>query len=657
MRHLTSCVLVFFLGTWSVWAQPPVPLRQVLRLDDGLGPPAEQPSAALGGGGEAVVVWWESRFGTGEPPQIRARRVSAEGVLAPETLRVDTPEAMADTVTRPDVAKAPGGDFLVVWESSGSTGDDTSSFSIQGRAFDASGAPQGGQFQVHTLIDGYQSVPAVAPSPDGGFLAVWMSEESAGGDDDSFSIQGRRFTASGVPVEPVEFQVNETPAGLQSEPDVAAGADGFFVAWKKDFESVFGRPLDRDGRPAGGEVEIAPVVPGALLGRPAVAVGTAGDVLVVWVLFENGGNGPKNVMGRLLAPDGSPTGEPFPVSSSPPGNPGGVAVTATPSGDFLVVWPEERGGTPRSDDFRISPRGLRILGEGAVTVAAGPEHAALAVWARETLPGDDGQIRGRFFVVPPRVVGLRGGRFRVEVEWLDFDGERGEGVAAVVPGEAPGPGPAELSSRDSGVLELFDPDIWEIVVKVLDGRDLNDHHWFFAAAATDVDYELVVTDTVCLDQRIYANALGRPAAAVTDILAFPDCDNPAPPFCLTADDQLCLGEGGRFRVEIFWSDVRGNGGKGRRVRLPRPGVARSDDSVLFTFFGPRNWELLVKVLDGCGLNGHFWVYGAASTDVAYRLTVTDTWNGEVEVYTNPLGVASPAITDPRAFATCDAMLP
>ncbi len=42
----------------------------------------------------------------------------------------------------------------------------------------------------------------------------------------------------------------------------------------------------------------------------------------------------------------------------------------------------------------------------------------------------------------------------------------------------------------------------------------------------------------------------------------------------------------------------------------------TNESGLFWFFDDDNWEMLVKVLDGCGTNGHFWVFLAAATDVS-----------------------------------------
>jgi predicted esterase len=117
------------------------------------------------------------------------------------------------------------------------------------------------------------------------------------------------------------------------------------------------------------------------------------------------------------------------------------------------------------------------------------------------------------------------------------------------------------------------------------------------------------------------------------------------PGCMAGPTTLCLG-GNRFRVEVSWKDFQGNAGPGTVV----PGA--SDDSGLFWFFGPNNWEMLVKVLDGCAVNGHHWVFAAATTTVEYVLTVTDTATGEVATWHNPPGKASPAITDTNALGGC-----
>jgi hypothetical protein len=115
--------------------------------------------------------------------------------------------------------------------------------------------------------------------------------------------------------------------------------------------------------------------------------------------------------------------------------------------------------------------------------------------------------------------------------------------------------------------------------------------------------------------------------------------------CVADISTMCLNNG-RFKVQVEWRDFADNTGSG--VVVPQG----SDDSGLFWFFNSDNWEMLVKVLRGCPVNNHYWVFSAATTNVEYTLRVTDTETGTVKEWTNPLGASSPAITDTQAFATC-----
>lgn len=116
--------------------------------------------------------------------------------------------------------------------------------------------------------------------------------------------------------------------------------------------------------------------------------------------------------------------------------------------------------------------------------------------------------------------------------------------------------------------------------------------------------------------------------------------------CTPDANTLCLNDG-RFEVRAQWTDFQGNTGPGSVV----PNVA-SPDSGLMWFFSPDNWEMLVKVLNGCAVNDHYWVLAALTTNVQYTIQVTDTQTGAVKTYTNPLGNPAPAITDAAAFASC-----
>jgi hypothetical protein len=117
--------------------------------------------------------------------------------------------------------------------------------------------------------------------------------------------------------------------------------------------------------------------------------------------------------------------------------------------------------------------------------------------------------------------------------------------------------------------------------------------------------------------------------------------------CEPTADTLCLA-GNRFKVEIEWERANGEHGQGKSVALDG-----REDSGLFWFFDPKNLEMLIKVLDRCNSSFEsFWVFYAATTNVGFELTVTDTATGEVKVYRNPTGQIALPVHDTQAFKTC-----
>ena len=113
--------------------------------------------------------------------------------------------------------------------------------------------------------------------------------------------------------------------------------------------------------------------------------------------------------------------------------------------------------------------------------------------------------------------------------------------------------------------------------------------------------------------------------------------------CRFDAETICLRDS-RFEVKAEWWSADGDSGPGRVV------YAGTNDSGLFRFFDPLNWEILIKVLDGCGINGRMWVLGASTTDLGYRILVTDTVTGESRSYVNEPGQPAPAIVDTEAFS-------
>ncbi|MDQ2869662.1 MAG: IPT/TIG domain-containing protein, partial [Acidobacteriota bacterium] len=169
--------------------------------------------------------------------------------------------------------------------------------------------------------------------------------------------------------------------------------------------------------------------------------------------------------------------------------------------------------------------------------------------------------------------------------------------------------------------------------------------FFGGTPATDV----LVSGSGVLTARVPAHAAGSVDVVVTvpgvgtgtlkNGFAF---ENPPPSPCLPGPTTLCL-NGGRFRAEVVWRVASPNTQSGQAAAVPLTG-----DTGYFWFFSSNNIELVVKVVDGRAVNGKFWVFYGALSNVEYEITVTDSQTGEIRVYTNPAGRLA-SVADTTAF--------
>jgi len=108
--------------------------------------------------------------------------------------------------------------------------------------------------------------------------------------------------------------------------------------------------------------------------------------------------------------------------------------------------------------------------------------------------------------------------------------------------------------------------------------------------------------------------------------------------CVPGSTTLCIDDVSgdrRFKVEVHYQSVLNGGisGFGNAIPLSSLGITKGG---LFWFFGADNPELMVKVVKGCGLNGHYWLYASGVTNLGLTATITDTiGSGPPFVITNP----------------------
>ncbi|MFC1482453.1 hypothetical protein ACFL51_01465 [Myxococcota bacterium] len=138
-----------------------------------------------GNGSFILVQTGPDTDGTG----IFAQRYSGMGSPVGPYFQVNT--NAVDQQIRPAAAMAPDGRFVVVWQC-----EFPADSSIYGQRFSSAGTPDGGEILVSPSSYS-QSRPAVAMAPDGSFVVAWSSWDQ---DGSSYGVFAQRFDAQGNPL-------------------------------------------------------------------------------------------------------------------------------------------------------------------------------------------------------------------------------------------------------------------------------------------------------------------------------------------------------------------------------------------------------------------------------------------------------------------------
>jgi len=426
----------------------------------------------LDGEGDGVLVGVRPRPEL-SGAEVDALCVDAQGAPRGALVRVDagTISAASRRPSHVRVAMASDGSSVVVWQET--PVDFVTPPSVFFRRLLADCTPAGNVGSLGAVGVVGRREPEVAMRPDGGFVLVFVEGEST----DNLKVAAQQFDAGGSALAP-SFLVSQGVVQQYYSASVTVASDGkFAVAWR------------------------TPAPPNASSG----------------------------ISGRVFAADGAALGGELPLRLPRATNVTSVGVAAV-GGSFVAVWGEngfvEEGSAVYGRAFEAAePLGGEVAlnaehtDPGNVGIAALGGNEFVAVWddlAEQTLPQDI--VARRFVLVPPgtgcaesaSALCLGAERFRISIEWRDYQGRRGTGHAYPLTG-------------DSGLFWFFDDANLEVLVKVVNACAGFSRHWVYAGATTDVEYTLTATDTASGRSRSYFNPLGRRAAAITDSDAFATC--------------------------------------------------------------------------------------------------------------------------------------
>ena len=632
-----------------------------------------QPHVVMDAEGGFLVFWHAAGRGSVEAPTIFARRFAADGtpMWAPRPIW-DAENDIGVVRGLDEVAMNGAGDYVVAWI--GADG-------VALRAFDVCGDPLGPVIEVGggSVADGEVVLGAralgVAVTEDRQLLvalAQILDNPEDPGVETFDRVVVRRYDVDGNLLGP---QLVSTASARVTDISVAT-ADGTFAVASQIAGAQPERPaVVLETYTTDGERLVTPPSPAEhpLERSPRVAMDAGGSILLA--LEDGGGAGDgvdgscSGVFARVYG--GTALGEETRVNPRAEGCQGQPRAAGMAEG-WVVGWRGADALPQRSVDG--SDHGLYVRRYAGDGTASGGAVRVLPGYAGgfDVAGGGDGAVVAATLGGGPRLVAqplrpagettcgdgstcFQDGRFRVHVDWRNpYD---------------PGVGPArayDVPAADSEAFWFFRQDNLELLVKVLDGRGTNGHFWVFYGSLSTVEFWLTVTDTLTGRQQVYYNppfeqpsradtaafpadaaaadggavaptalaagaGLGGDAAAagvlqVPATSLVPATGALTPPLCGTTAEQLCLGDA--FAVTVTWKDPRtGNEGVGGTIPMTR-------DTGGFWFFRESNAELMVKVLDGRSVNGHWWVFHAGLSDVEYTLTVEPV-GGEPVVYTNP----------------------
>ncbi len=115
--------------------------------------------------------------------------------------------------------------------------------------------------------------------------------------------------------------------------------------------------------------------------------------------------------------------------------------------------------------------------------------------------------------------------------------------------------------------------------------------------------------------------------------------------CVANQETACRLDG-RFEVTATYETAEGDMGPAKVV------TGGTDEAFNMYFSRETNWELTVKLLDGCAVNNHYWVFIGGTTNLGIEVRVRDTMTDVTKVYENPVNQNFLTVADSSAFATC-----
>ena len=299
---------------------------------DSLNEDQYSPSMSMGRGDRFMVTWVDLRSGI---KNIFVRLFSFDGAPQTSVFKVDT-TTTSDPRESPWIGSDTTGRYIITWA------DYAPSFpTIYAQRLDSLGHALEAKLRISDQgAIGERHNPTLSTNPSGAFVVVWMDKRNL-----NYDIWARTVRSDGFPQQQASFILNDDSTGAnQGSPSIATQSDGGFMVVWEDFRNnnsdIYLKRFNSSGQPLGGDFRVNDSLGYVNHGLPDIACNDSGNFVVVWQDEREG----LDIYGQCFDHLGNPVGENFKVNGD-----SGTDLHNSPScdmstsGDFVVVWAAKAG--------------------------------------------------------------------------------------------------------------------------------------------------------------------------------------------------------------------------------------------------------------------------------------------------------------------------
>jgi hypothetical protein len=280
-------------------------------------------------GGRFVVTWSDnSGLGDGSSNSVQAQIFNGTGGRIGTEFVVNTQTTSSQALS--DIIRLTNGGFVVTWS-------DAVGNSIKAQVYDANGVRVGSEFTVKTQASGFQESPKVAALANGGFVVTWEDDSGTLGDNSEDSITAQLFDPAGAKIGG-EFRVNTTTLGPQKTPDIATLTDGrFVISWYDGSTGdIKAQLFDPTGARVGAEFLVNTEITHSQT-DPSIAAQADGSFIITWTDYSPGISD-SSIKAQAFDAAAARVGTEFQVNTNTAITQVQSSAAGLPDGGLVVVW-------------------------------------------------------------------------------------------------------------------------------------------------------------------------------------------------------------------------------------------------------------------------------------------------------------------------------